>query len=117
MSLEEQRNIGTVPTESLEAYEAYQLGKQELARYTSPSVDQTLRFFTQSTTIDPGFAQAWAKLAHSYLVMAKLTGQDVDVLIQNADEAVQEALRFDDQLSETQTALARSTGFLMDDWT
>lgn len=49
--------------------------------------------------------------------MAKLTGQDVDVLIQNADEAVQEALRFDDQLSETQTALARSTGFLMDDWT
>ena len=106
LSPEEQRNIATVPTENLEAYEAYQLGRQAMERRTTKSVAAAIDLFTKATTIDANFAQAWAGLADSYRVMARISGQNVDDLNQKAFAALDRALHIDDQLSETQTALA-----------
>ncbi len=106
LSPEEQRNIANVPTESLEAYEAYQLGQQALERQTAKSTGEAIDLFIKATTIDPSFAHAWARLADSYGFMAWYSGQDVAELNQKAFAAVDRALHLDDQLSESQTALA-----------
>ena len=106
LSPEEQRNIANVPTESLEAYEAYQLGRQALERQTANSTGQAIDLFIKATTIDPNFAQAWAKLADSYGFMVWYSGQDVAELNEKAFAAVDRALHLDDQDSESQTALA-----------
>ncbi len=106
LSPEEQRNIAGVPTESLEAYEAYQLGRQALERQTANSTGEAIDLFIKATTIDPNFAQAWAKLADSYGFMVWYSGQDIAELNEKALAAVDRALHLDDQDSESQTALA-----------
>jgi TolB-like protein/Tfp pilus assembly protein PilF len=106
LSPEEQRNIANVPTENLEAYEAYQLGRRALARRTNQSITEAIELFAKATAIDSEFAQAWAGLSDGYRLLAHYSGQNVDDLYQKARTAVDRALEVDDQLSEPQTALA-----------
>ncbi len=106
LSPEEQRNIADVPTENLEAYEAYQLGRQAMERRTTKSVAAAIDLFTRATTIDTNFAQAWAGLADSYRMLAQMSGQNVDDLNEKAFAAVDRALQLNDQLSEPHTSLA-----------
>ena len=113
LSADEKQAIASIPTESLEAYEAYQLGKQELTRRSTQSVAQAIELFTQAADIDNDFAEAWVELATSYLLMTNLSGLNADEMYKNARAAVDEALRIDPKLAETQTALAnvlRRTG-------
>jgi TolB-like protein/Flp pilus assembly protein TadD len=106
LSPEEERYIASVPTESLEALESYQLGRQSLDLRTMKSIAEAIDLFTTAKTIDPNFAQAWAGLADAYQIMAYTSGLNIDELNQKAFDAVDEALRLNDELSETQTALA-----------
>jgi len=106
LSVDEARYIATVPTDNLEAYEAYQLGRQVLARRTSKSVSDAIELFNKATELDPDFAQAWAGLANGYGVKAWMSGQNVDQLQQKAFAAVERALQIDDQASESHTAHA-----------
>jgi TolB-like protein/tetratricopeptide (TPR) repeat protein len=106
LSPEERASIDNIPTESLEAYETYQLGRQALARITTSSAARAIELFERSTAIDPEFAQAWAGLADGYLKFAALSGRDVDELTRKALAAATRAIGIDDQLSEPHTALA-----------
>ncbi len=102
----EERNIATVPTENLVAYEAYQLGIQALALRTTKSVGESIVLFTKATSIDPDFARAWAKLADSYVILAYYTGQEVEERHEMAYAAIDRALRLDVRTSEAHSALA-----------
>ncbi len=113
LSVDERQAIASIPTESLEAYEVYQLGKQVMARRSTQSVAQAIELFTEATDIDRDFAEAWVELSTSYLLMTSLSGLNAAEMNKNARAAVDEALRIDPQLAETQTALAnvlRHTG-------
>lgn len=106
LSPDEQRGIASVPTENLEAYEAYQLGRQALTRRTNKSITEAIDLFAEATVIDAKFSQAWAGLSDGYRLLAHYSGQNVDDLYQKARAAVDRALQVDDQLSEPQTSLA-----------
>ena len=106
LSLDEERYIASVPTDNLEAYEAYQLGKQALARRTTKSINDAIELFTRATELDPDFVQPWAGLAWGYSVKAWRSGQNVEELEQKAFAAVERALQIDDQASESHTAHA-----------
>jgi serine/threonine protein kinase/tetratricopeptide (TPR) repeat protein len=55
-------------TRSVEAYEAYSRGIMNLRLATRESMDRAIALFERATTIDPGYAEAWAALgaAHDY---------------------------------------------------
>ena len=55
--------MNAVPTQNLAAWEAYQLGKQRLAKRTSESLADAERFFREAIELDPKFALAYAGLA------------------------------------------------------
>jgi TolB-like protein/Tfp pilus assembly protein PilF len=102
----ERQNIANVPTENLDAYEAYQLGRQAFARRSTTSIAEAIDYFTGATTIDPGFAEAWAGLSDAYRTLASYSGQNEFELRERAREAVDRALELNDQLSEPHTSLA-----------
>ena len=106
LSADEQKNIASVPTENLEAYEAYQLGKQALERSTTRSAAQAIELLETATRIDPDFALAWAGLADSYRALANLSSQDVEEMHEKAFLAIDRALELDGQNSEIQTSFA-----------
>ncbi|MGB5336582.1 MAG: tetratricopeptide repeat protein [Woeseiaceae bacterium] len=66
----EQVSLDSRPTDSLAAYEAYLNAKLLLEQRTERGddvVSEAIAAARQSVELDPGFAEAWATLAHTYL--------------------------------------------------
>jgi TolB-like protein/Tfp pilus assembly protein PilF len=106
LSPEEQHGLSAIPTESLEAYEAWQLGKQQYARRTTAGTEAAIDHFEQATRYDGDFALAWASLANAHLMLAELSGQHTEQRYARAARAAQRAMDLDEQSAETQIALA-----------
>ena len=66
LSPEEQRRIASVPTENLEAYEAYLLGRERWRARTAESTNESVGLFLKAVEIDPDFALAWVGLSDAY---------------------------------------------------
>jgi TolB-like protein/Tfp pilus assembly protein PilF len=62
----ERERLDTVPTHSLEAYDAYLLGKQGIARATTASLLEGAEHLRRAIELDPMFAEAHAALAEAY---------------------------------------------------
>lgn len=58
--------IEQAETQSVEAYEAYSRGLMNLRLASRESVDRAIALFERATTLDPGYAQAWAALGGAY---------------------------------------------------
>ena len=59
----ERARVDAIPTQSLDAWEAYQLGKQRMAPRTSAYLIEAERFFQTAIEHDPRFALAYVGLA------------------------------------------------------
>jgi TolB-like protein/Tfp pilus assembly protein PilF len=96
----EQARIDAIPTRSLDAWEAYQLGKQRLSRRTSAALTEAQGFFRKAVAIDPKFALAWVGLADTLTLQPQYTGRPPDVAFADAEQAVTRALELDPNLAE-----------------
>ena len=103
--------MDAVPTQNLEAWEAYQLGRQRMAKRTSAALTDAEQFFRRATDLDPKFALAWTGLADTFQLQAAYSGVPVDVALARAEKAVAEALKLDPNLAE---AWAARGGIAMD---
>ena len=87
-------------TENLDAYELYLRAN---ALYLARSQDNMLeieRLYKQATSLDPNFAEAWAGLAATYIVLpAWISGTDKDEYYKMARSAADRASELDPTLS------------------
>jgi hypothetical protein len=58
LSPEERDRIAAVPTENLEAYEAYLIGRQRLVDRTTDAFAKAVEYFERAIRLDPAFALA-----------------------------------------------------------
>ena len=56
LTADEKARVDAVPTQNLEAWEAYQLGRQRMARRSSESLAEAEQFFRKAVALDPQFA-------------------------------------------------------------
>jgi serine/threonine-protein kinase len=106
LSAEEEQRIATMPTENLAAYQAYLLGKQSLAKFSSDSLAEAGDHFRRAIALDPSFALAHVGLATFYLSQIYMTGLPPDELLAKAQAATDKALELDDRLGEAYVSLA-----------
>ena len=62
----EEKQLSEKPTQSLAAYDAFLKGEEAangLATSDPPSLRKALGFYDQAVALDPGFAQAWARVS------------------------------------------------------
>ena len=97
---DEQKRIASVPTDNLEAYEAYLLGKQRLAKRTGASLREAQEYFLRATELDPQFALAYVGLADSYQLEQTYVREHGSGLLEKAEAAITEAIRLDNDLGE-----------------
>ena len=104
LTVGEQARIDVIPTRNLEAWEAYQLGKQRMAKRTSGALGEAERFFRQAIDRDPKFALAYVGLADAVQLQADYSGVPLDAALARAEKAVAEALKLDPNLAEAWAA-------------
>jgi serine/threonine-protein kinase len=110
LSPEERKRIRKEPTEDIEAYQLYLLGRHCLLRWTQEGVDQGIAYLEQAVARDPGYALAYAAIAHAYTEVALgIAGSlSAKAAFERARAAVARALELDPGLAEAHAML----GFL-----
>jgi serine/threonine-protein kinase len=102
LTLEERARIGRRPTNDLEAYQLYLQGRHQLVKFTKAGVTRSLAFFEQAVAHDPGFALAYAAMAHAHTQFGieGISGVTPAEAFARAQRAVESALALDDGLAE-----------------
>ncbi len=104
LSSSDQAAISSVPTLSLEAYQAYLLGKQRMINRTSISLEQAVGYFRKSIEADPSFALAYVALAETYMLLGEYAGLSLEEMLSNAEPAIGRALELDSRLAPAYAA-------------
>src|SRR5262245_45011998 len=106
----EQARIDAIPTQNLEAWQAYQLGKQRMAKRTSTALTEAEKYFRKATTLDAKFALAWAGLGDTLSLQTFYSGRPKDAGLGDAEKAVAKALELNPNLAEAWTAAGNIAG-------
>ena len=96
----EQARAQMVPTQNLQAWEAYQLCKQRMATRTTVALTDAMQFCRKAMDLDPKFALAYAGLADAINLLIFYGGESEDVSFTNAERAAGQALELDPNLAE-----------------
>jgi TolB-like protein/Tfp pilus assembly protein PilF len=111
----EKARLGAPSTQKLEAWEAYQLGRQRLAKRTSESLAEAERYFQRAIEIDPNFAVAYVGVADTLVLRLGYTGYPLAATLEKADAAIKQALALEPSLAEA-VAGAATVALLKEDY-
>jgi TolB-like protein/cytochrome c-type biogenesis protein CcmH/NrfG len=103
---EEKARLTLQPTDNLDAYDAYLLARQMMARRTSGSLHKAVGHFEKAVELDPEFALAYVGLADAYALLGSYGALDTETVLAQAEPALEHAMDLDDQLAEAYTTLA-----------
>lgn len=95
-----------MPTDSLDAYEAYLRGKLLMATRITANLKQATAEYLKAVELDPQFALAWVGVADSHDLLANYSAAPEAETIAVREDAVNKALSLDPALGEAYAALA-----------
>jgi eukaryotic-like serine/threonine-protein kinase len=118
LSPEEEGRINKAPTDDVQAYQLYLMGRHCVARWTQEGVMQGIKHLEQAVARDPKYALAYSTIAYAYTdvgvgVAGALPPEEA---FQRAKAAVRRALEIDSGLAEAH-AIQAHLRFVCDyDW-
>ena len=101
----ERQALAVKPTESLEAYDLYLLGRHHLRTRTAEGLERAIDCFNGAIARDSEFAAAYAGLAETYAGLPSFTEARTSDVLPQARAAALQALALDDTLAEAHTAV------------
>jgi len=107
----EKESVHAIPTQSLEAWQAYQLGKQRMATRNRVALSEAEAHFLNATTLDPKFALAWVGLANTLALQTAYSGRPLATGLDEAERAVKKALELDPNLAEAWASAGLIAGY------
>ncbi len=106
LSPEELEIIGKKPTENLEAYNAYLLGRYFWNKRTKDDLHKSITFFEQAIEMDPEYALAYTGIADAYIVLGDWGYINPEEAYPKSKQYVKRALEINNDLPEALTSLA-----------
>ena len=103
---EEQAQIEVVQTENLDAYAAYVLGKERLARRMPAELEEAVIYFDEATIIDPTYALAFVGKNDACRLLEVYGSNVMSEICLPAKTLLARALELDPMLGEAYTGLA-----------
>ena len=90
----EEKQLSEKPTQNLAAYDAFLKGEEaanSLAASDPPSLRKALGFYEQAVALDPGFAQAWARVSSANSILY-FNSTPTPALAERARQAAEKAV-------------------------
>jgi TolB-like protein/tRNA A-37 threonylcarbamoyl transferase component Bud32/Tfp pilus assembly protein PilF len=94
------------PTKNATAYELYLRAAERLARMNRWDTRTAIEMLESATKLDPRFAEAWARMAETYILMATVF-EPKPAWFRQADRAIRRALALDKNCAEAHSARGR----------
>src|SRR5262249_3088674 len=118
LSTEEKTRIKKQPTDDVQAYQLYLMGRHCLARWTTEGMDQAIKYFEQATSRAKNYALAYSDLGYAYTeigigVAGSLPPEEA---FRKARAAVAKALELDPELPEAYAVQAHLKMSVDYDW-
>jgi len=101
----DREQLEKVPTDNLDAYFAYLLGKQRMTNRNSDSLQQAADKFRDAIKLDPDYALAYVGLANTYMLLGDYGDLSLHEMLAKALPALTAALHLDDRLAEAHTSM------------
>ncbi|MGD2122620.1 MAG: tetratricopeptide repeat protein [Gemmatimonadota bacterium] len=102
---EERARIESRPTESLQAYDLYLLGRSYWNQFSEAGFQRAIELFHQAIDLDPRFARAHAGIADSYALLTQGWGRPPVEVFPEVRTAAERALDLDPSLAEAHASL------------
>lgn len=97
---DERARSKAVPTQNLDAWRYFQLGRQKLAQRNAAAFEDALTYFGRAIEADPKFAPAYAGLSEAMSLRMGYTSRPVEHPVMRADAAAERAMQLDPSLAE-----------------
>jgi TolB-like protein len=101
-----QKQVGVSPTVSNRALDLYMRARHLLEELSGESTTAAIDHLRKAVDEDPAFALGWAALATAYIADTDYTDGVQGDLIEKAQRAAEQAVRYDPQLPEARAAYA-----------
>jgi TolB-like protein/Tfp pilus assembly protein PilF len=101
LSASETAQVNAIPTQNLEAWQAYQLGRQQMANLASANLKNAQRYFQKAIELDPTFALPYAGLADSLILQVGWANAPLTDNLAQAKQLVRKALELGPDLAES----------------
>jgi TolB-like protein/Tfp pilus assembly protein PilF len=111
LTSDEQQRLALKPTENLEAYEAYLLGRQRMTMRTVKSIAEAKAFFERAINLDPEFALAYVGISDTIQLQVDYAGWSPATVAREAMPYVTRALELDGNSGEAIISLASTYEF------
>jgi serine/threonine protein kinase/Flp pilus assembly protein TadD len=115
LSPDVQERIQKRQTENAEAYQLYLKGRFYWNKRRTDDLKTAIGYFTQAIEKDPGYAQAYAGLGSTYVLLPQY-GLQPEENFQRAESAAKKAMSMDPTLAEAHAVLAQIARNLKWDW-
>ncbi len=109
---EEKQRLALRPTENLEAYEAYLLGRQSMARRTTETINAAKDYFARAIDLDNNFALAYVGISDTIQLQVDYSGVPPLAAAREAKPYVDRALELDSKSGEAYTSLASTYEYM-----
>ncbi len=107
LSPEDELRLSAVPTNSIDALDAYFVGKVLLEERTRESLSFATEYFENAVKLDPAFALGWSGLADAYMLLPEYSyNVDRDMIERRSRDALLRALELDPSLPEVRSTEA-----------
>ena len=104
LTQEEQDQLVTLPTESLDAYTAYSFGRERLSRRIVSELEEAVRYFATAISLDPNYALAYVGQNEACLLLATYRGIPDTDQCASVELLLDKALQLDPDLGQAHTA-------------
>ncbi len=106
LTSDEEMRLAQKPTENLEAYEAYLLGRQRMATRVVQGIAEAKSWFLRAINLDPNFALAYVGVSDTIQLQVDYGGLSPAVVAREAKPYIDKALELDPDAGEAHISLA-----------
>jgi TolB-like protein/Flp pilus assembly protein TadD len=117
LTQDDERRLGEIPTENLDALEAYFSGKRLADLRGTEAIESAIREFERAISLDPQFAMAYAGLGYAWLLLPEYSPSvDRKLSRDSSRAAIEKALELDPELPSGLTFMGWSKMVHEYDW-
>jgi len=103
ISVEDQENLSSIPTKSIDAYQLFLRGRKEADKRTTESIAKSIEFYQKAIDLDPYYAEAYAEIANSIFLQTYYGNADPEEAKTKAESYLEKAEKLNNKISRVYT--------------